>query len=648
MNKPLSVSQRLELMEKRVEYFEEVNRFTLDALDMACSLGNFQPNINKLDDPSAILSDSCSRIERLIPFRSLAYYLVDEDNSDFVLFNCQPEADRSAITVEVNSLILNGTFGWALRENRPVVVSASNSSGQVVLQVLATNSRVRGMFIGMLPSSISEVPDVSFALLTIILLSTANAIESFELYKIISDINKDLEGKIKERTSQLEYQALHDPLTGLANRALIFDRLDHELRTLTRRAKQMAFLLIDLDRFKEVNDTLGHYTGDQLLVEFGRRLQRLIRTTDTIARLGGDEFALFLPEISERKDGVALAQRILKSLEEPFTIDGQCIHVDASVGVVLVPWHGRDKETIMRRADVAMYAAKRRKTGFALFDSEYEEGHAASLTLMGELRKGIENQELFLHYQPKIELATGRVCGVEALLRWRNPKRGLVPPGEFIPLAEQGGLIKPLTMRALEIALEQESIWMSSGISLPVAVNLSALNLQDPELPAYIVGILDAYGVPANFLELEITESAIMTMPARGLEVVQELDRMGINLSIDDFGTGYSSLVYLRSLPVRIIKIDRSFVVNMDTNEKDAKIVHAIVDLGHNLGMKVVAEGVERQDVYRALATMKCDMAQGYLISRPVPADLLSDWLDTGIGVGSTYLTEQAVSMSVL
>ncbi len=632
MSKRERARQRIRELEERVKYLEEVNRFTLDALDMAASLADFQPNINKLQEPSAILDDARSRIKRLTSFQTTAFFLVDEATSDFYLASCDPPGTEPFVQEEVRQFIDNGTFGWALRENRPTMVSSSDFEDQIVLHVIATSARVRGMFVGVLERGKNDVPDISLSLLSIILLNSANALESFELYKMISDINKDLEEKVKERTKQLEYHALHDPLTDLPNRVLIFDRLEYEIRASQRKNKEMAFLLIDLDRFKDVNDSLGHHAGDVLLVEFGRRLRNIVRDTDTIARLGGDEFGVFLPEVHNLKNTVDVCRRILKSMEEPFLVEDQYISVDASIGVAMIPAHGKDKDTILRKADVAMYAAKRTKSGYAVFDSDHGEGNLDRLTLMGELRRAIDKEELLLYYQPKVNIATGQICGVEALLRWLNPKRGFVSPGEFIPLAEQGGLIKAVTLKVIRMALRQQRLWLQSGLDIPAAVNLSALNVQDPELPNQIAGMLEEFQVSPACLELEITESTIMTTPNRGLKVIQELNGMGIKLSIDDFGTGYSSLAYLKKLPVQVIKIDLSFVVNMHKDETDAKIVQSIIELGHNLGMEIVAEGVENSSIWEKLAEHGCDMAQGYLISRPLPPEEFGEWM-----AGSTW-----------
>jgi predicted signal transduction protein with EAL and GGDEF domain len=348
-----------------------------------------------------------------------------------------------------------------------------------------------------------------------------------------------------------------------------------------------------------------------------------------VARLGGDEFAVFLPEIARSENAVELAKRILTTLHEPFVVDEEHFILDASIGIALIPEHGDDKNTVLRRADMAMYAAKRTRSGYCIFDAEQGENNSIRrLTLMSEMRKALDSDEFYLHFQPKVDIKTRKLCGVEALLRWNNPKRGFVSPGEFMPLAEQGGLIKAFTARVIRMALEQERKWLDAGLRIPVAVNLSALNLMDPELPDHIGGMLEKFGVSPDFLELEITESVIMTTSARGRDIIDRLSAMGIDLTIDDFGTGYSSLAYLKRLPVKTIKIDLSFVIHLHEDETDATIVQSIIQLGHNLGLRVTAEGVEKPEIWNRLHSLDCDLAQGFLISRPLPADKLEQWLE--------------------
>lgn len=430
----------------------------------------------------------------------------------------------------------------------------------------------------------------------------------------------------KRQSAALEYQALHDALTDLPNRTLLADRLRQAILRAQRTADQFAFLLMDLDHFKEINDTLGHQYGDMILKQVALRIREALRETDTVARLGGDEFAVVLAT-SERDHATQVANKLLRSLEQPFVIEGQSLHVGASIGIALYPEHGADEMTLMRLADVAMYVAKRTTRGYAIYDAATDEHNPRNLALLGDLRNAIDADELLLFYQPKINLRTRRITGVEALVRWQHPKHGLMFPDEFIPLAEQTGLIKPLTLWVLKHALSQVSTWREQGFELDVAVNLSVRNLQDAQFPERVAGLLASAITPLRGLWLEITETAIMADPERAQEILSDLRNMNVMLSIDDFGKGYSSLAYLKQLPVREIKIDRSFVSAMLTSENDAVIVRSIVDLAHNIGLHVIAEGVEDEATCERLIALGCDLAQGYYFSKPLPPQQFETWL---------------------
>ena len=434
--------------------------------------------------------------------------------------------------------------------------------------------------------------------------------------------------KVEELMDEMKHQALHDSLTGLPNRTLLTDRLQQAILSAKREDKKLALIMLDLDRFSEINETFGHHLGDLLLKDTALRLQQILREADTIARVGGDEFSVLLQTLTDVTLAIQVAQRILNAMEEPFVIADHRLSIGVSLGIVLFPQDGQDANTLMRRADEAMNKAKSSKSGFLFFnESQQQELIPDRLVLMGELRHSIEQEELVLHYQPKVDLRTGRIFGVEALVRWQHPTRGLLFPDLFIPLAEQARLMKPLTSWVRNTALGQCAAWHQMGLELSVAFNLSASSLHDPGFAQRIDKMLKIYGVPPPCLELEITESTIMTKPEAAIEAITKLSAMDVRISIDDFGTGYSSLAYLASLPVTSIKIDKSFVMNMLSNEKDEIIVRSTIDLGHNLGLKVIAEGVENQQIWDRLVALGCDMVQGYLMSRPIPAPELTDWL---------------------
>ncbi|KAA0233691.1 MAG: hypothetical protein JJLCMIEE_03355 [Acidimicrobiales bacterium] len=425
----------------------------------------------------------------------------------------------------------------------------------------------------------------------------------------------------------LRHQALHDPLTGLPNRTLLNDRLGTALRTAERTATPVALLVMDLDQFKEVNDALGHHHGDRLLVELSNRLTEVLREADTIVRLGGDEFAILLTTNASLSGAITVAQRITRALEEPVLVDGISLQTGASVGIAFFPEHATDAETLVQKADIAMYAAKRSAAGFAVYAPEHDRSSVWRLTLLGELRRAIHQDQFEVHYQPIIELASGEVVGVEALVRWNHPDHGLMLPVEFIELAEVSGMIQPLTQIVLEQAARDVVRWRKEGHDLSVAVNLSVRSLYSPELDEWIAVMLSATELPAQKLCLELTESEVMDDPLVAMQVLGQLQRRGINISVDDFGTGQSSLSYLQNLPINEVKIDRGFISEME--QGDVTLVRSIIDLAHNLGLRVVAEGVEQGDALGRLRGLGCDRAQGFFVSPPLPVDACDAWLAT-------------------
>ena len=431
----------------------------------------------------------------------------------------------------------------------------------------------------------------------------------------------------KTQEAVIEHQALHDSLTGLPNRALLRDRLQHALQLATRQNTYLAFLVMDLDRFKNINDTLGHHMGDMVLQQVGARLQRILRPSDTVARLGGDEFAVLLP-VTDATYANHVAQKIIIALKKVFEVGHHSLYVGASLGIAVFPEHGQDAETLIQHADVAMYLAKRSDSRCAFYDPQQDRYSVTRLALEKDLHDAIDDNSLELYYQPQVDLRTKRVVGAEALLRWKHPQRGMIPPDEMIPIAEQTGLIKPLTMWVLNTAMHQCDAWRRHGLHLKVAVNLSVWNLQDPTLVDALKAIFATWNIPPSCLELEITESAMMANPDRALDVLTQLNKMGVHLAVDDFGTGFSSLAYLKKLPVHSLKVDKSFVIGMAKEENDIMIVRSTVELAHNLGLSVVAEGVESQEILDLLARHNCDVAQGYHIGRPMPLADITRYLE--------------------
>lgn len=429
-------------------------------------------------------------------------------------------------------------------------------------------------------------------------------------------------------TDRERHRALHDELTELPNRVLIEERLDYGLAVAKRDREPLAVLLMDLVRFKEINDSLGHFYGDYLLQEVAHRMRRVVRESDTLGRFGGDEFAMVLPATT-LSQAVQISQKIAAAIEEPFQLEGHNVNIGISIGISLYPEHGLNSETLILYADMAMYDAKRNDVIYAIFNPDQDRTTFNRLVMIGELREALKHNQMFLDYQPKVSIRRKERIGVEALLRWQHPEKGVVGPDDFIPLAEQAGLIKNLTSLVLDKALEQCSIWKQTNLQISVAVNLSIKNLHDLDFPKEVKRLLEKWKIPPHLLILEITESCIIVDQERVASVVRELKASGIKLSIDDFGTGYSSISYLKKFPAREIKIDKSFVIDMVHNEDNAVIVKSTIDMVHNIGGHVVAEGVEDEETQDLLTDLGCDFLQGFYVCRPLSPSLITEWFQT-------------------
>jgi diguanylate cyclase (GGDEF)-like protein len=465
-----------------------------------------------------------------------------------------------------------------------------------------------------------------------------------EIGQLAVSFNHMLDG-IVSREQEILRLAYEDGLTGLPNRAMFNEQLGQAVRTAKRASAPLAVLLFDMDRFKTINDTLGHPVGDQALREVGQRARKALRDSDVVARLGGDEFAVLLATGGGEHAPQVVAEKIQKALEAPLVIDGQSMDIAASIGIARFPEHGEDPNALMRAADVAMYDAKRTKSGCSIYDPTHDERRQEFLTLLGELRRAVEAGELVLHYQPKMSMAENRVTSVEALVRWRHPQRGLIPPSEFIPFAEQTGYISAITRWVLARAIEQCGVWERTGLRIRVCVNVSARDLQQGDtLVQNVAAALLAAELPAGMLCLEITESGLMEDPRSAQSTLRKLRDLGVATSIDDYGTGYSSLAYIKQLAVNELKIDRTFVSGMEADRRNAAIVRSTIELGHNLGLSVVAEGVETAHELEELRRFGCDAVQGYHFARPMTAAAFERWLgsarDRTVGSRSDALGE--------
>jgi len=447
-------------------------------------------------------------------------------------------------------------------------------------------------------------------------LETKNLISAF----------KEMRHQIHSRQQELEYHALHDSLTGLANRKLLIDRLEQSIHNAKQEQSSFSILIMDLDQFKEVNDTLGHSVGDKLLQQVANRLVYLLREVDIIVRLGGDEFAVLLTTAQENHASL-IAKKILNEFNNVFTVNNTPLYIGISIGISVFPQHGMTAQILQQRADVAMYVAKRNKSGFEIYNQKYDEYSVGKLSLISDLRNALDQNQFIMEYQPVINIKTGAVISAEALLRWNHPVRGKVFPDDIIPAAEQTGLINPITYWIIDTTAKYNKKLKSQGIDIKIAINLSVYNLQDENFVENIIAIFNKNEIPASNFIMEITESVMMTNPKKSIDVLNRLDELGIEIAVDDFGTGYSSLAYLKRLPLSKLKIDKSFIMDMIDDDNDAMIVRSTIDLAHNLGMQVIAEGIEEEEMLNLLDILRCDFGQGYFISRPISADNFEQWI---------------------
>lgn len=498
----------------------------------------------------------------------------------------------------------NAAFG----HNYVLLIAAGFGFGFVLLILLSTEQLVFKPI-----ATIAQALKAEAFGKTVDLLPMVHSKETQDLIDAFGEMRK----QVHNRQADLEYQTLHDALTGLPNRVLLQISLEQMLKSAQRKNQPLSLFILDLNRFKEINDTLGHNTGDHILKEVGQRLLRCLRKDDLVARLGGDEFAILLPESNEQQ-AIVVANNITAAIAEVFTFEELQLYTGISIGIAIYPLHGLEASTLIQRADVAMYVAKDAQQPYSVYDERNDEYTTHRLALITDLRDALENNSLTLHYQPKLDLKSGRIISAEALLRWKHSSFGDIPPTQIITLAEQTGMITDVTYQVLENAIAQCAQWIVNGLEINVAVNLSVHILRDAGFTAKVSDLLHRYTLPAKQLTLEITESAMMANPVRVVDIVNELNIIGVVLSIDDFGTGFSSLSYLKRFDVDELKIDKSFVQELTSNDSDRVIVHSTIELAHNLGLYVIAEGVEDAETQLLLEQLGCDAIQGYYLGRPM------------------------------
>ena len=589
---------------------------------------NTLDTLNNVD--SALIVHELEKIPELVSYKvpvmfedvMLAQAVVVLDNSDYVAASVSKFEEKVLNTLLIGLFVGMGIYFVFSRYILRPIMALSAGANRIANEIFGDEISVHGdTELADLAADFNQMSEN----LELLIADRDSALED------LGYLNRDLEKRVQERTIELQAlnveiarQAMHDPLTELPNRTLLVERLKQNIYLAKRKDKHVAFLMLDLNNFKEVNDTLGHPQGDRLLVDVASRLPTALRQSDTVGRLGGDEFGIVLPE-TDAGQAIEVAKKIMASLQPSFELDGQVLSIGASIGIALFPEHGEDEASLIRYADIAMYEAKSSKGGPCLYDPDADYYTTARLALMNDLREAVENDELQLYYQPMVELSTKKVHAVEALSRWEHPERGNISPEEFIALAETSNLTGLISLWALEKSVSQIARWKQQGADIMVSINLSSRDLLNSELADHIASLCSKYDVDPSMLMIEISESVIMSNPEQVIEVINNPVLKQLNYAIDDFGTGYSSLSYLKKLPIIEVKIDKSLVLVMKGNAEETSIVRSVIELAHNLGYRVVAEGVESEDTLTQLELLGCNVAQGFYFSAAVNADALLD-----------------------
>ncbi|MBI4384503.1 MAG: EAL domain-containing protein [Nitrospinae bacterium] len=639
-------------LKRRAEFLEEINRKYRQAMELLVSLGDLHRDENQNGNLSFHFASTQKFLKQLVDFQTVAFFMVDDEDMSFELAYCDPPSDRKGIRKAVDLQIENGNFAWALCQNRATILNDESSSAKMIFHALAGKTGVLGMFVGRVDPNVEKIPSKYLAILSNILGNAGPIIKNGILYSRVRARNRNLENSVRKRTRELERQdhelkkeicerrqmqskikhlTLYDTLTGLPNRNSLDNRLSLALDRARSLEKNLALIFVDIDNFKIVNESLGHKAGDLLLKDISKRLVQSLRRSDMIARVAGDKFVLLVQEVPDPEALDRIAGNIAKPLAQAFRVNNHEIFINLNMGVAMYPKDGDQPEALYKNAETAMgHAKKSGKNAHCHYSPAMHSQARQKISLETLLRKALELNEFFLHYQPKIDLRTGALAGMEALLRLDRQGVGLISPGEFIPFAEESRLILPIGEWVIRTACEQAKTWERMGFpSVKIAINLSGRQCNQNDLIDVVRKATDETKVDLDRLEFEITETVLMENSGSSLARLRALNEMGISLTIDDFGIGYSSLSYLKNLPIQTVKIDQSFIngLSAGTDAANPAIIRAIISMARSLGLKTVAEGVEHMEDMEFLRGAGCDSIQGYYVSRPLPADAMTAYL---------------------
>ncbi|WP_018994952.1 bifunctional diguanylate cyclase/phosphodiesterase [Thioalkalivibrio sp. ALJ2] len=631
MSPSYKTPEEVNALHERIRFLEEALEANAYAMDVLASTTAIFGDTDRNRSPDLIIQSSLESIRRLLPARDMAVYILDGESSFDLAYQQHPQEAEYDLADAVEDLIQEGTFSWALHQNHPVCLPSRFDGENVLLHVISTRTRIRGMFAARFRQNDLQRHEMTLSTLTMVLFNTAYALESADLFQMMDRRQKALQRITEHQSRELLHHQSHDSLTNLPNRMLFSDRLSQAITRHQGTDHHIALILLDLDNFKRLNDSLGHRAGDELIRKVAQDLGKLLdRSHDrsgrplraTLSRLGGDEFGILVEDLQGLEGCVRLVTDVVRTTAVERTIFDRPVVTSASCGIAVFPYDGEDSDVLLSNADAAMYEAKQRgRNGFRFYTQDLNSRTFRHFELEKELGTAIEQDQLVLHYQPKVDLHTGDILGAEALIRWQHPKLGLLPPSHFIELAEDMTLIEAIGEWVLRQVCQDLKRLPSQGRdhAFRVAINVSARQLRHPDLAGDFHAILQAANVAPECIELELTETTIMDDPKGAARMFERLRKIGMRLAVDDFGTGHASLIQLKKLPADTLKIDRSFVQDLERSDGDARIVQAIIQMAHTLGLNIIAEGVETERQAEILREFGCNEAQGYFFAHPMP-----------------------------